>query len=358
MSGPEKILILEGDREYADLLEQYIRMMGFEPRCLHDGDAGLQAVTDWEPDLILTELDLPGTTGMHVLKQIKENPATKEIPVVAMSEQKEEEVIIVTLSSGATDFLSKPIMMAELTPKIQHALEIKRYRAELREANEQLQKEKQGLSRFFSEDVAQGILSGEISTNLGGDSLDATIMFCDIRNSTPLGEQLTPDQFAEFLSEVLGRFMHIIFSHQGSVNKLLGDGILATFGCPIATDSDALNCVKAALAIREALADYNRNRPDYIPHDIRVGMGIATGRVFAGNVGSDRRLEYTVVGDSVNLAARLEKMNKKLGTDILLCDTTFHRIGAGLQCESPIVGKVRGKDAELKMYPLVSYSQS
>lgn len=354
MAGPQKILILESDRQHADLLEQYVRMMGFEPRAAHDGDAGLAAVREWGPDLVLTELDLPGTTGMNVLKKLKDDPATRELPVVAMSAQRDEEVIVVTLSSGASDFLAKPILMAELTPKLQHALEIKRYRAELRLANEQLEREKQGLSRFFSEDVASQIIAGKIGTNLGGDSLEASIMFVDIRESTPLGERLSSDQFAQFLSELLGRFMNIIFARKGSVNKLLGDGILATFGCPIATERDTLNCIEAALAIREDLAEYNRSRPDYLRDQVRIGIGIASGRVFAGNVGTDSRLEYTVIGDAVNLAARLEKMNKKLGTDILIDEQTRTRLGGRIVCDRVVHGRVRGKNQDLDIFPLRS----
>ncbi len=353
-SSPEKILILESDEKHAALLTQYIRMMGFEPRALGNGADGLELLQEWTPDLVLTELDLPGVTGMNVLKRIKENPATREIPVVAMSSQKDEEVIVVTLSSGAADFLVKPILMAELTPKLQHALEIKRYRAELRLANERLEKEKKGLSRFFSEDVAGRIISGEIGTDLGGASLEATIMFCDLRNSTWLGERLSPVQFAEFLSEVLGRFMQLIFTHQGSVNKLLGDGILATFGCPVSTDHDARNCARTALAIREAMRDYNSNRPAYIPDEVRMGIGIASGRVFAGNVGSDQRLEYTVVGDPVNLAARLEKLNKRLGTDILVCETTRARFGPEFETGPGTEGHVRGKTESVRFFHLIA----
>lgn len=353
LNNQNRILILDADSKNAELLEQYVAMMGYEARSAGDGGSGRRLITDWEPDLVLTNLDLPEITGMNLLKELKADSGTREIPVVVMSDQASEEVVILALSTGAADFLSIPIKMSELTPKLQHALEIKRYRQELRLVNQRLEREKQGLSRFFSDDIARRIIDGEIGTDLGGDSLDATIMFVDMRQSTTIAEMLRPGEFARLLSDVLGGIMEIIFKNSGSVNKILGDGILATYGCPIPTENDSMHCVNSALEIRQFINDYNSNRPEFLKDDVRMGIGIASGVVFAGNVGSVKRLEYTVLGDAVNLAARLEKLTRRLNSDILIDENTRVRLRQDYNLGEPVRARVRGRQESVHIFPVL-----
>lgn len=353
----EKVLIVEDEEDYRDLLRQYVGLMGYDVRTAGDGAAALEVVRDWQPDLAIVDLHLPEVTGLMVLKAIKENPQSADTPVIIMSADGSEEMVVVSLSTGASEFIKKPIQVAELTPKIQKEIELKKSRQELRELNAKLEREKLGLSKFFSDDLAQKIINEEIRPELGGTQLEATIMFFDIRGSTSLGETLEPRFFAEFLSAIFTDTMDLVFKHQGSVNKLLGDGMLATFGCPVPTGDDASNGVRCALDIRRYIEQYNEFRPDYIPDPVSVGIGIATGTVFAGNVGSTRRLEYTVIGDSVNLAARLQALNKRLNSDILIDGATHAKAGAGIVCAAPVLGRVRGRAKEVEIYKLLDFDE-
>jgi adenylate cyclase len=348
----DRILIIEDDTDYRGLLKQYVSLMGYEVRVAAGGQEGLDIFFEWRPDLVITDIHMPDVTGLMVLKKIKEHAEMIDVPVIIISSDASEEMLVVALSTGASEFMAKPIRIAELTPKIQKEIELKKYKEKLIELTEKLNREKMGLSKFFSDDLAQKIISQEILPELGGTQLEATIMFFDIRGSTSLGEILEPKIFAEFLSSIFTDTMDLVFKHKGSVNKLLGDGMLATFGCPVPTDEDALNCVRCALDIRSYLTQFNDVRPDYLPDPISVGVGIATGTVFAGNVGSSRRLEYTVIGDSVNLAARLQTLNKRLGSDIVMDGATRDKIGDVIPVAQRYRAQVRGKNNEVLVYRL------
>lgn len=348
----DKVLIIDDDPDYRQLLRQYVGLMGYEVRVAEGGQEGLDIFFEWRPDLVITDIHMPEITGLMVLKKIKEHADVIDVPVIVVSTDASEEMLVVALSTGASEFMAKPIRVAELTPKIQKEIELKKYKEKLIELTEKLNREKLGLSKFFSDDLAQKIINQEILPELGGTQLEATIMFFDIRGSTALGEILEPRVFAEFLSSIFTDAMDLVFKHKGSVNKLLGDGMLATFGCPVPTEEDALNCVRCAMDIRSYLDQFNEFRPDYLPHPVGVGIGIATGNVFAGNVGSTRRLEYTVIGDSVNLAARLESLTKRLGSNILIDGATRDKIGDAVDVGKRYRARVRGKEREVLVYEL------
>ncbi|HNX57965.1 MAG TPA: adenylate/guanylate cyclase domain-containing protein [Spirochaetota bacterium] len=153
----------------------------------------------------------------------------------------------------------------------------------------------------------------------------ATVLFFDIRGSSAIAESLESERFASILSDILTDVMDLVYGNHGSVNKLLGDGLMATFGCPITHGDDAYNAVQAAVRIREYLSTFNDVRPDYLRDPVRAGIGIATGSVFSGVIGSVRRQEYTVLGDPVNVASRLESSTKSLGEEILVDQKTYDR---------------------------------
>jgi class 3 adenylate cyclase len=350
----DRILVIDDDPDYRSLLRQYVTLMGYEVRVAESGEQGLEIFFEWRPDLVITDIHMSGITGLMVLKKIKEYADAIDVPVIVISSDGSEEMLVVALSTGASEFMAKPIRVAELTPKIQKEIELKKYKQKLIELTEKLHREKLGLSKFFSDDLAHKIISEEILPQLGGSQLEASIMFFDIRGSTSLGETLEPGIFAEFLSTIFTDTMDLVFQHRGSVNKLLGDGMLATFGCPVPTEEDALNCVRCALDIRRYLARFNEARPEYLAEPVRAGIGIATGQVFAGNVGSARRLEYTVIGDSVNLAARLQSLNKRLGSDILIDGATRAKLGDGIGAGNRIRARVRGKANDVLIYRLNS----
>jgi len=196
-------------------------------------------------------------------------------------------------------------------------LESERHRRDKEKASD-------ALSRYVSPHVANEIMTNEIS--LTSERKTATVFFFDIRNFTAMSESLRAEEVVNFLNDLFTDIVDIIFEYNGTLDKFLGDGLMAVFGVPISSGNDAKNAVKAALKIREAMAGINRIRVEHNHAPISFGIGIHTGEVVAGNVGSRKRIDYTVIGRNVNLASRVEALNKHFGTDILITEATHEKV--------------------------------
>jgi PAS domain S-box-containing protein len=181
---------------------------------------------------------------------------------------------------------------------------------------------------------------------------EATVLFFDIRNSTAISESIEPEDFAQFLSDLFTDIMDLVYGNGGSVNKLLGDGLMATFGCPLSTGNDGLSAAVTALQIRDYLKTFNDVRPPFLKDPVKAGMGIATGTLFSGVIGSVRRQEYTVLGDPVNLASRLEELTKKTGEEILIDGATYRKIQERILCRMVCQTPVRGRSGQITVYGL------
>lgn len=345
---PHRILIVEDDETQVQMLRHFIAMWGYEIEAAMTGEDAINALSTYQPDLVLLDLYLPGIPGLDVLKRIRENSKLQNIPVFVLSADDSEEIKIVSMSSGASEFLSKPIVMADLVMKIQTALELLESRRTIEELNRKLEKEKKRLLRYFSEDLVEKILNEEIPAELGGDIVPASVMFFDIRGSTPMAEKMGPKNYATFISNLFADIMDIIFANRGSVNELLGDGILATFGCPVPTDDDAFNAIRTAVDIRTYVQNFNSMVVDKIGY----GIGIATGRIFAGNIGSIRRMKYAVMGDPVNAAARIQDMTKELNAPILFDHHSYQPVRDRVRAHSHGYFKLRGKEEMVEILSL------
>jgi adenylate cyclase len=164
---------------------------------------------------------------------------------------------------------------------------------------------------YMTESVVEHVLANEVE--LGGDDLRVTVLFTDIRGFTAMSEKLDAQQVVKLLNEYFTRTVDVIMEHGGVVDKYIGDALMVIFGAPVSTEHDSLNAVKAAVQMRSELAKRNAELMARGEAPIRTGIGLHTGDMVAGNIGSDRRKDYTVIGDAVNLASRLEGENKNLG---------------------------------------------
>lgn len=217
--------------------------------------------------------------------------------------------------------------------------------------------------RYVSEDVARTLLARGKDLALGGEERVITILFSDLRNYTAISEQLTPGQMVGMLNEYLGVMNEVIDRHRGCVIEFLGDAILAVFGAPDYQADHAEAAVRCAVAMREGLDRLNETwqtsewaaqwRRAGIDH-IEQRIGIHTGPVVAGNLGSPTRMKYAVIGDSVNVASRLEALNKELDTTILLSDDVRVRLSSDLvaRCQDRGEFTVKGRQKSLRVYSL------
>jgi adenylate cyclase len=159
--------------------------------------------------------------------------------------------------------------------------------------------------RYFAPELAAEIAAEEGEIRLGGTKRQAVLLFADIRGFTALSEELSPDEIASLLNEYFTEMVEIIFEHGGALDKFMGDSIMAIWGAPLTRPDDSDRAARAAIAMQRALGHLNEEWVRQGRRPLAVGMGLHAGEVFAGNIGSDRRLEYTVIGDAVNTAARL-----------------------------------------------------
>ncbi|HYL91776.1 MAG TPA: adenylate/guanylate cyclase domain-containing protein, partial [Alphaproteobacteria bacterium] len=184
--------------------------------------------------------------------------------------------------------------------------------------------QRSALERFLSPEVAEMVVANP-EIRLGGVNQKVTVMFADIRGFTSMSENLQPEKVVEILNEYFTRVTDVIFDCGGTLDKYIGDAVMAVFGAPLSKGNDAANCVHAAIQIQRLLIELNRDAEARGWPKLRVGIGINTGIVTAGNIGSMRRVDYTVVGDTVNTASRL--MSNAAGEQILISQSTASELG-------------------------------
>ncbi len=214
-------------------------------------------------------------------------------------------------------------------------------------------KVKNMFSKFHGSSVTEDLMKGDLQ--LGGSKKMVTVFFSDIRDFTKFSEGHTPEQVVEMLNEYFEIMVKIINVNGGVVDKFIGDAIMAVWGAPKATERDSQNAVKAALAMRMALAELNVSRSTRGKVPIKIGMGVHRGEAISGTIGSTERMEYTVIGDTVNQASRIEASTKSFGTDLLLSEELAEFAKEEFIVEVAGSVEVKGKSEPLKLFKVRGY---
>ncbi|MDA3901224.1 MAG: adenylate/guanylate cyclase domain-containing protein [Spirochaetes bacterium] len=207
------------------------------------------------------------------------------------------------------------------------------------------------MERYFSPNVVSRIINSEDSfLKPGGCLQNVAVMFCDIRDFTSISESMKPEEILSMLSEYQGRMVKAIFNHGGTLDKFIGDGIMATFGTPEPAQDDAQRAVRAGIEMKKELSELNAVRAKLGLYPLRQGIGIDYGPVVAGNVGTENRLEYTVIGDTVNSASRIEGACKVTGEDFLISESVKQGMDNTVALTQLDELIVKGKKKKLRLY--------
>ena len=210
-------------------------------------------------------------------------------------------------------------------------------------------------TKFVNKDIAEKAANGQLT--LGGEDKNATVFFSDIRSFTAMSEKMTAPQVVEFLNDYFTRMVDCVNKTNGIVDKFIGDAVMAVWGAATTNGSpeeDAWAAVKAALMMRIALYHFNQNQIEHGRNPIKIGCGINSGPIVAGQIGSEDHMNYTVIGDTVNLASRTEALNKPFATDILITENTYLLVKDKIIAEEMPGVHVKGKTDPIKMYAVVN----
>jgi adenylate cyclase len=207
--------------------------------------------------------------------------------------------------------------------------------------------QRSALERFLSPEVVEMVVANP-DIRLGGVNQEVTVMFADIRGFTAMSEKMEPSHVVEILNEYFTRVTDVIFDNGGTLDKYIGDAVMAVFGAPISKGNDAASAVNSAIQIQRLLIELNRDAAARNWPELRVGIGINTGNAIAGNIGSPRRLDYTVVGDAVNTAQRL--MTNAAGGQVLISESTANKLGKSFDLERLPELKVKGRNEAVPVF--------
>ncbi len=303
---PGRLLIVDDNKVNRILLARGLEGDGHKVETAENGKQALEKLRGDLFDLVLLDIEMPEMNGYQVLETCLQDSDLRDIPIIMTSSLDEIDSVVKCIELGAEDYLNKPVNPILLRARVNASLEKKRLRDEQRKL----------FRTFATKEVADELLRSGFS--LGGKHVNASVMFADIRSYTSYSEQEDPAEIIELLNNYFALMFDAITGHQGMVNQMLGDGIMAIFGAPIQRDDHREKSVRAALEMMSLLDGFNQQQAMQNKTQIRIGIGIATGKMIAGYTGTQHRATYTCVGDTVNLAARIESHTKVAERSILI----------------------------------------
>jgi adenylate cyclase len=208
-------------------------------------------------------------------------------------------------------------------------------------------------SRYVSEEVVADILRQSDAQALGGKRLELTVLFSDIRGFTTLSQELSPERVVAILNQYLTAMTEVIFQNRGTVDKFLGDGVMVLFGAPLTCPDAPVRAVNTAIQMQERLEELGANWEREGVGPLRIGIGIHTGDAIVGNIGSPRRMSYTAIGDTVNIASRLQDLTKTFDSSIIFSEAVYRCIKeqAAVKPLGPVI--LKGRDEPINIYGIV-----
>jgi adenylate cyclase len=328
-------------------------------RYCSDPTAALHVANEFAPTVILQDLVMPDIDGLMLVRFFRANAATRHIPLIVLSTKEEPKIKAEAFALGANDYLVKLPDKLELIARIRY--HSKGYislleRNDAYKALEQMAKELQlhnrfirkTFGRYLTDDVVKSLLESPEGLKLGGERRKITLVMTDLRGFTSMAGRLAPEKVVSMLNRYLGTMVEVIQQYQGTIDEFIGDAIFILFGAPIQRQDDAERAVACAMAMQLAMTGVNaQNRAEGLP-EVEMGIGIHTGEVVVGNIGSDKRAKYGVVGSHVNLTARIESYT--VGGQVLISDVTRQEIGPIVQVAEPIEVAAKGVDKPITIY--------
>lgn len=355
----QTVLLIAPLDDAARLLHHMLLSYGLTVEICENETEADRCLAESLPFFIFLSLTFPDEFGQKLIEEHKDNPEAIDRMVLLVNPSVQESEIQACLSIGFHHLLSLPMRECELRFYLHNLFLLSHYESleeakcvDLARQKQDIEHQKDLLARYFPKELIEGILNGKISTTPGGGTTQATVFFCDVRNSTSIAEAVDPDLFWNFLNQIFTDITDLIYGEGGTVNHYLGDGILATFGSPSPLEDDAFHAALASYKIRKYLQNFNRFRPRFLENPIAVGIGLARGKIFIGNMGSVHQIQYTVLGDPVNLASRLESLTRFEDSDILLDGNVAEAIGDRAVCRKIEVKEIRGKNHKVDVYAL------
>jgi adenylate cyclase len=298
----QTVLIVDDQPDNLALMGSLLKEI-YKTKVALNGEKALQiAISNEPPDLILLDVMMPGIDGYEVCRRLKENKATNDIPVIFLTAKAEVEDEQMGLELGAVDYITKPISPPIVLARVKNHLMLQSAKEYLKEKNKFLEN---AFSRYVSSKVIEQLKEMPIDEFLRMDKREVSILFVDMRGFTALGSRLTPEEIQETVNSFLDNMVKRVEDMDGMVDKFLGDGLMAIFGAPLRHETHAWQALSAAASMQKVHEGWMKSRQIANKPAGAIGIGVATGEVVVGNVGTSNRMEYTALGHLVNLASRL-----------------------------------------------------
>jgi len=352
---PSKVLVVDDEPYIVEVFKGFLTREGYNVITASDGIEAIHKVTTEYPDVIILDVMMPNMDGFEVCRRLKSDEKSFVIPIIIVTALGEREDRIKGVEAGADEFLTKPMPDSlELLARVKSLLKIKKYTEELRILNERLEKTQrllaESLQRYVNPQIIEEILQNPHDIRLSGEKKEVTILISDIRNFTKLAEEVEVGELISHLNDYFSAMTDIVFEYGGTLDKFMGDAIMAIFGAFVSHDNDALMAIQCAIDMQRKLEFLNENWAKCGRDKIKIGIGITTGEAIVGNIGSDKKMEYTAIGQNAILAQRIEKLTKQLPYDIFIDESTFSKVQEEVEVKKFESIFIEGKEKSITVY--------
>ena len=308
-----RILVVDDQRSNVEMMAGVLKARGYTMYTALDGQQALEQVREIHPDLVVTDILMPGMDGYDLCRRLRSAPETALLPIILVTSLDGQNERIKGLEAGADDFLSKPVNWEELFARVRSLLRVKALQDELKDVNAKLAERVRDqvaqlerlsrLKRFFSKPVAEAILAGGEEL-LEPHRREITAVFLDLRGFTSFTDRADPDEVMDLLRAYHATLGRTVDAYGGTLEHFAGDGVMIFFSDPLPVDRPAEKAVRMALALQEAFTPISEVWAK-LGHEVGLGVGIAQGEATLGVIGFEQRWEYAAIGNVPNLAARL-----------------------------------------------------